>query len=79
MLAAVEQETFQIAAQVERQRADPDVLNGSRRIRIAKGAGRTVQEVNQLVTQFNQMKKMMKVAGKPGALGKLPFGPRFPG
>jgi signal recognition particle GTPase len=38
-----------------------------------------VQEVNQLVTQFNQMKKMMKVAGKPGALGKLPFGPRFPG
>ena len=61
------------------ERADPDVLNGSRRIRIAKGAGRTVQEVNQLVTQFNQMKKMMKVAGKPGALGKLPFGPRFPG
>jgi signal recognition particle subunit SRP54 len=61
------------------ERADPDVLNGSRRVRIAKGAGRTVQEVNQLVTQFNQMKKMMKVAGKPGALGKLPFGPRFPG
>jgi signal recognition particle subunit SRP54 len=61
------------------ERADPDVLNGSRRIRIAKGAGRTVQEVNQLVTQFNQMKKMMKVAGKPGALGKLPFGPRVPG
>jgi signal recognition particle subunit SRP54 len=61
------------------ERADPDVLNGSRRVRIAKGAGRSVQEVNQLVTQFNQMKKMMKVAGKPGALGKLPFGPRFPG
>jgi len=61
------------------ERTDPDVLNGSRRIRIAKGAGRTVQEVNQLVTQFNQMKKMMKVAGKPGALGRLPFGPRFPG
>jgi signal recognition particle GTPase len=38
-----------------------------------------VQEVNQLVNQFSQMKKMMKVAGKPGALGKLPFGPRFPG
>jgi signal recognition particle subunit SRP54 len=61
------------------ERADPDVLNGSRRVRIAKGAGRSVQEVNQLVTQFNQMKKMMKVAGKPGALGRLPFGPRFPG
>jgi len=61
------------------ERADPDVLNGSRRARIAKGAGRTVQEVNQLVNQFGQMKKMMKVAGKPGALGKMPFGPRFPG
>jgi signal recognition particle subunit SRP54 len=61
------------------ERADPDVLNGSRRVRIAKGAGRTVQEVNQLVNQFSQMKKMMKVAGKPGALGKMPFGPRFPG
>ncbi len=61
------------------ERADPDLLNGSRRVRIAKGAGRSVQEVNQLVTQFNQMKKVMKVAGKPGGIGKLPFGPRFPG
>ncbi|MFI5210132.1 MAG: signal recognition particle protein [Gemmatimonadales bacterium] len=60
------------------ERADPDLLNGSRRVRIAKGAGRTVQEVNQLVTQFKQMQKLMKMSGKPGM--KLPFGGRgFPG
>ena len=54
------------------ERKNPDVLNGSRRLRIAKGAGRPVQEVNQLMSQFAQMKKFMKVAGKPGV--KLPFG-----
>ena len=59
------------------ERADPDVMNGSRRMRIAKGSGRSIQEVNQLLTQFKQMQKMMKVAGKPG--GKLPFGGAFPG
>jgi signal recognition particle subunit SRP54 len=59
------------------ERADPDVMNGSRRMRIAKGSGRTVQEVNQLLSQFKQMQKMMKVAGKPG--GRLPFGGPFPG
>ncbi|HEX6133100.1 MAG TPA: signal recognition particle protein [Longimicrobiales bacterium] len=42
----------------ERQR--PDIINGSRRLRIAKGSGRTVQEVNRLLTQFKQMQKMMK-------------------
>ena len=51
------------------ERKDPDKLNGSRRLRIAKGSGRTVQEVNQLVAQFKQMQKFMKIAGKPGALG----------
>jgi signal recognition particle subunit SRP54 len=59
------------------ERADPDVMNGSRRMRIAKGSGRSIQEVNQLLAQFKQMQKMMKVAGKPG--GKLPFGGAFPG
>ena len=60
------------------ERADPELLNGSRRVRIARGAGRTVQEVNQLVTNFKQMQKLMKMSGKPGM--KLPFGGRgFPG
>ncbi len=58
------------------ERGDPDVMNGSRRMRIARGSGRSVQEVNQLLNQFKQMQKFMKVAGKPGA--KMPFGGKFP-
>ena len=46
------------------ERRRPEVLNGSRRSRIARGSGRSVQEVNQLVKQFGQMKKMMKHMGK---------------
>jgi signal recognition particle subunit SRP54 len=64
-----------VLSMTKKERADPDILNGSRRLRIAKGSGRPVQEVNQLVAQFNQMKKLMKMTGKPGL--KLPFG-KFP-
>ena len=64
-----------VLSMTKKERADPDILNGSRRLRIAKGSGRPVQEVNQLVTQFNQMKKLMKGGGLPGM--KLPFG-KFP-
>jgi signal recognition particle subunit SRP54 len=64
-----------VLAMTPRERADPDVINGSRRLRIAKGAGRTVQEVNQLLNQFKQMQKLMKSGGK-GL--KMPFG-RGPG
>jgi signal recognition particle subunit SRP54 len=42
------------------ERADPKVLNGSRRLRIAKGAGRPVQEVNRLLEQFQQMRKLLQ-------------------
>jgi signal recognition particle subunit SRP54 len=42
------------------ERADPSVLTGSRRLRIAKGAGRSVQEVNRLLEQFQQMRKLLK-------------------
>jgi len=42
------------------ERADPSVLNGTRKLRIAKGAGRSVQEVNKLLEQFQQMRKMSK-------------------
>ncbi len=58
------------------ERANPDLLDGSRRRRIAMGSGRTVQEVNQLLAQFKQMQKLMKTAGKSGM--KLPFGRGFP-
>jgi signal recognition particle subunit SRP54 len=52
------------------ERRRPGVLNGSRRARIARGSGRSVQEVNQLLKQFEQMQKMMKRAGQmaPNAL-----------
>ncbi|MET6989858.1 signal recognition particle protein [Sediminicola arcticus] len=43
------------------ERSNPVVLNASRKVRVAKGSGRTVQEVNQLLKQFNQMSKMMKM------------------
>src|SRR6266581_4568524 len=42
------------------ERADPSILSGSRKLRIAKGAGRPVQEVNRLLDQFQQMRKLMK-------------------
>jgi len=42
------------------ERADPSILTGSRRSRIAKGAGRTVPEVNRLLEQFQQMRKLLK-------------------
>jgi signal recognition particle subunit SRP54 len=64
-----------VLSMTPRERAEPDVINGSRRLRIAKGAGRTVQEVNQLLNQFKQMQKLMKSGGK-GL--RMPFG-RGPG
>jgi signal recognition particle subunit SRP54 len=48
------------------ERKKPKVLNGSRRARIARGAGRPVQEVNRLVKQFEQMAKMMKKGNRGG-------------
>ncbi len=50
------------------ERRKPDVINGSRRKRIASGSGTSVQEVNQLLNQFKQMQKMMKSFGKGGKL-----------
>ena len=48
-----------------------DRLNGSRKKRIASGSGTSVQEINQLVKQFNQMKKMMKLMKKTGPSGMM--------
>ena len=49
-----------IHSMTKEERAKPDILNGSRRARIARGAGVTVTDVNQLIKKFNEMKKMMK-------------------
>ncbi|MCL4103768.1 UNVERIFIED_CONTAM: hypothetical protein GTU68_029085 [Idotea baltica] len=51
------------------ERKNPHVLNGGRRKRIAKGSGRPIQEINQLLKQFGQMKKMMKTMNKLNAKG----------
>lgn len=61
------------------ERENPDLINGSRKNRIAKGSGRTVQEVNNLLKQFSDMRKLMKTMNKMGggkkALSALnPFG-----
>ncbi|MDH5380706.1 MAG: signal recognition particle protein [Cyclobacteriaceae bacterium] len=48
------------------ERANPDILDGSRRKRIAGGSGTSVQEVNNLMKQFSEMKKMMKQMNKMG-------------
>ena len=55
------------------ERKHPELIKGSRRLRIAKGAGVTVQQVNQLVKQFDQMRKLMKgiQQGKMPDLGQI--------
>ena len=57
------------------ERRNPDILNPSRKHRIAKGAGVDISEVNRMVKQFGEMKKLMKMVGKGGRKGKfrLPF------
>jgi len=49
-----------IGSMTAAERADPKIINGSRRLRIARGSGRPVSEVNQLLRQFQEMKSMMK-------------------
>ena len=54
------------------ERKTPGIINGSRRARIAKGAGRPISEVNKLLDQFREMQKMMKKAAGGGRLGMPP-------
>ena len=49
------------------ERRKPDLINGSRRLRIANGSGTTTAEVNQLLKQFKEMQKMMKRMGGLGS------------
>ena len=56
----------------KRERRNPDILNYSRKTRIANGSGTSIQEVNSLLKQYEQTKQMMKqLKGKK--MGKLPF------
>ena len=55
------------------ERTNPDILSPSRKHRIAKGAGVDISEVNRMIKQFNEMKKLMKQFGKPGKKKKFGF------
>ena len=61
------------------ERNDPKIINGSRRSRIAKGSGSTVQAVNQLLERFKQAQQMMRTMGKGMAGGGMPGMPGGPG
>ena len=69
-----------ILSMTPKERFDPSIINGSRRKRIADGCGLKVEDVNNLLRQFEQMKKMMKQFSSNGKRGmRLPGGMRFPG
>ena len=78
-----------VLSMTPQERKKPEILNGSRRARIAKGCGRPVSEVNKLLEQFREMQKMMKKMGGAGGKGgggmpRMPFGgggggPHHPG
>ena len=65
-----------------KEKANPQLLNGSRKKRIADGSGTNIQEVNKLIKQFEDMNKMMKMMNNKHAMagmmkamgGKMPFG-----
>jgi signal recognition particle subunit SRP54 len=65
-----------ISSMTMAERRDPSLINGSRRARIARGSGVTIQDVNGLLKQFKQVKSMMRSAGKGrrGRMPKLPAG-----
>ena len=60
-----------ICSMTKEERVDPDLLKASRKRRIATGSGRQVHEVNRLLKQFEQTKKLMKQAQKPGFANKI--------
>lgn len=69
-----------ILSMTPKERARPEIINGSRRARIAKGSGRPISEVNRLLKQFKEMEKFMKqMKGMMGGGGGLPGMGGFPG
>jgi signal recognition particle subunit SRP54 len=68
-----------ITSMTPSERRSPEIINGSRRQRIARGSGTSVQDVNRLLKQYAQLRKMMKqFKGMEGKLGKLKGLPGFP-
>ena len=72
-----------IQSMTPKERTNPELLNTSRRQRIAKGSGTSIQEVNRLIKQFDQTRKMMKMmtgskmAGMMGRMNGMPGMPKF--
>jgi signal recognition particle subunit SRP54 len=62
-----------ISSMTPYERANPDTLTQSRKLRVAKGSGKDIQDVNAFMKQFEQMKQMMKM------MNNMPMGGRFPG
>lgn len=60
-----------IYSMTPKERTNPEILNGSRRARIAKGSGTNVQEVNKLIKQFDETRKMMRLMTSGGAKAAL--------
>ena len=62
-----------ICSMTPQERRNPEIINGQRKVRIARGSGRTVDEVNRLMKQFEDMKKMMKMmqGGGGGAMARM--------
>ena len=76
-----------IKSMTPKERTNPEILNQSRRMRIAKGSGTNIQEVNRLIKQFDQTRKMMKMvtgsqmarmAGMMGKMKGMPGMPKMP-
>ncbi|MCC6399072.1 MAG: signal recognition particle protein [Bacteroidetes bacterium] len=66
-----------IRSMTPEERRRPQILNGSRRRRIAQGSGCTVQDLNKLMKQYEQMQRMMKTFSKGGKFGRMPKGMRI--
>jgi len=60
-----------IGSMTPKERTQPEILNGSRRQRISKGSGQSIQEVNKLLKQFEDTRKMMRMMGDKNQMAKL--------
>jgi len=60
-----------IQSMTPKERSNPEIINGSRRQRIAKGSGTSITEVNRLLKQFDEMKKMMRMMQDKSAMARL--------
>ena len=72
-----------IRSMTPKERTNPEILNQSRRMRIAKGSGTSIQDVNRLIKQFDQTRKMMKMvtggsmSKMAGMMGRMKGMPKF--